>query len=279
MYGSLQYPSARITFGSAVDKTKDITNQTVVTTGAANTKGSWTTLETATAYEARGFWLTLVGASSASAAQRMLVDVYFGTGTEEAMMPNILVSSGGIVTSDTTTTGNYIYVPAFVPVGSVVKVRAQCNNAGISLYAAAMFDYIGETTLPVFSRCDTFGADTSTTSGVSVSSGYTGYGSYTSIGTANREYQALGISVGVNAANYNSFVSCEVAINRGSDVFAFRRGFAASDKLAIGCINNVLPHYTNVLSGDLLRVRIYVSPEVSSPTPVPTYDVVLHGYY
>lgn len=276
MYAGLTYPGVGFGFGSALSKTASISTQTTVTTSGSNhTKGSWVELEASTDYAVYGFYLIVDATARAANQQRILLDVGIGgAGSEQVLVPNLMFSTGDIV--DRAQGGHYIYVPMHIPVGTRVSARTQVNaSASKTARVAIIFNYSGENLLPIFQGCDTLGITTGSTSGVQVTSGSGGsYGSYTTIVTTSREYSALGlVSVGTRASSMsNSFVGVDIALNRGSDIFLFRRGFVARGQESIGWVNHMLPYYGKILSGDVIKARCWAS-------NTQDFHISLSGFY
>lgn len=276
MQAGLTYPGVGFGFGSALSKTASISAQTTVTTsGSNNTKGSWVELESSTDYAVHGFYLIVDATARAANQQRILLDVGIGgAGSETVLVPNLMFSTGDII--DRAQGGHYVYIPMYIPVGTRVSTRAQVNtSAARTARVAIIFNYSGESLLPIFQGCDALGITTGSTSGVQVTSGSGGsYGAYTTIATLSREYLALGmVSVGARSSNMsNSFIGVDIALNRGSDIFLFRRGFVVRNQESIGWANCILPYYGKVLSGDIIKARCWYATSED-------FHISLSGFY
>lgn len=276
MQAGLTYPGVGFGFGSAFSKTASISNQTTVTTsGSNNTKGSWVELESSTDYAVSGFYLIVDAAARSANQQRILLDVGIGgAGSEHVLVPDLLFSTGDIV--DRGQGGHYVYIPMYIPAGTRVSARTQVNtSAPRTARVAIIFNYSGESLLPIFQGCDALGITTGSTSGVQVTSGSGGsYGAYTTLLTTSREYSALGlVSVGARSSSMtNSFIGIDIAVNRGSDIFLFRRGFVARNQESIGWTNCVLPYYGKILSSDTIKARCWA-------TSTDDFHISLSGFY
>jgi len=96
-----------------------------VTSGAADTKGSWTELSASTPFDADGFFLNLGGASAMGAGHaNFLIDVGIGAAaSEQVIVPDILHS--GIIELGPSP----IYIPIPIRAGTRVSVRAAGDAA------------------------------------------------------------------------------------------------------------------------------------------------------
>lgn len=275
MQAGLTYPGVGFGFGSALSKTASISAQTTVTTSGSNhTKGSWVELESSTDYAVHGFYLIMDAASTSATAQRMLVDVGIGgAGSEVVLVPNILVSSG--TATDRINGGHHLYVPMYIPSGTRVAARAQVNTAAAkTLKMAIIFNYSGESLIPTFQKCDALGITTGSTAGVSVTPGSGAYGSYTTIATISRGYSALLVVAAIRDNNTSTnFLGVDVAFNRGSDTFLFRRAFSVSNNESVSWLSTIMPHYSPVIASDVLKARAWYS------TSTRSFDVALYGFY
>lgn len=275
MYAGLTYPSVGFGFGSALSKTANISGQTAVTTsGSNNTKGSWVELESSTDYAVHGFYIIVDNTARSANTQRILLDVGIGgAGSEQVLVPNLLFSTGVVV--DRVQAGHHVYIPMRIPAGTRVSARTQVNaSASRTANVAIIFNYSGESLLPIYQNGDALGITTGSTSGVTVNSGSGSYGSYTTIATISREYSALGaLCVGcANGTLNSSFLGVDIAVNRGSDIFLFRRGFVVTTDESIGWVNDLLPYYGKFLSGDVIKARCWYSNSKD-------FHISLHGFY
>ena len=133
-----------------------------LTTGAANTKGSYAELAASTAYNAQGFFVTAGKASDTATDTR--IDIAIGAAASEQIIINNLFGSGK------NDRALRYYFPIQIPAGSRIAARAQSVSAtttsriGLTLCAKHPNGYSkGSVT--------TYGANTADSGGVSVDPG------------------------------------------------------------------------------------------------------------
>lgn len=103
--------------------TSGTTVGTAITSGTANTKGSWTQIVASTPYDASAFLLDLW---VSSAGLDYLVDIGVGAAASEyVVLPNLYIRAG----TTTGLTSEYTLVPLSIPTGTRVSARAQCSTA------------------------------------------------------------------------------------------------------------------------------------------------------
>lgn len=131
---------------------------TTVTTGAANTKGSWAELTASSEFASCGI---MVHIGNNARSSRYLVDIGVGaSGSEDAIIPNLLLraeSSTSICTS--------FYFPLSIASGTRIAARAQSEDATVTLSVSVTIVGGGFMNPSPFSRVLTYGADTTNTDG------------------------------------------------------------------------------------------------------------------
>ena len=142
---------------------------------SANTKGSWVQIVASLPRAADGIHALLRPFDSIN-NERFLVDIGLGaSGSEVAVVLNLMVS-GGIERVN-----EYLWLPLHIPSGQRVSARLQSkhNTAGQSaIHTQWHFQSNGWTPSTFCGSADPFGADTTTTTGVSVDPGGTPVYSY-----------------------------------------------------------------------------------------------------
>lgn len=271
MYYAPPKPGVKLAFPSSLSRTVTFFQQVSLSSGTINTKGAWVEVETSTPHEVNGFHLIAYAVGASGSSRRALVDVGIGgAGSEVVLVPDILLS-----TQDNfgTMGGDMIYFPMRIPAGTRVAMRLQPNVAAITARGTIIFNY-GESPTPVFTGCDALGVDTVTTNGVEISSGAAAYGAYTTITTLTRRYNAMLplLGIGTTTATANSFIGVDVAVNRGTDVSVFRRGFRSKSVDMIVSEGNPMPFFGSFLLSDIMKVRLWSSAVVP-------FSVVLYGFY
>lgn len=140
---------------------------TVTASGTAHTKGSWSELVAALSDECLGFWLFQDNTNANSTDTRSLLDIGIGaSGSEVVVMADLGVgskSSGG------TWPFSWGFIPLALPSGARVAARMQsavtsktCGLYLMPVYAQAPAG------LSLFRRCTTYGADSASSGGQTV---------------------------------------------------------------------------------------------------------------
>lgn len=192
------------------------------TTGAANTKGSWSDLLTATSFDADLMEVTFWGTNVNGGHNPFLVDFGIdptGGTTMSVIVPNLL--AGAIQLQGPTV----LLVPVFIPRGSRVSFRGQANTATSSV----------TTTIRLFGRgkhrdrlhrgvVTDYGTSTADSTGVTMlTNSASAFGAWQLIGTASRRHSGLfcavqladsstsnatlGLSIGIDPAGGTSYVT------------------------------------------------------------------------
>jgi hypothetical protein len=143
-----------------------------VTSGAANTKGSYAQLIATTTQRMDGFWFHWMSITNTDG----LVDVAIGaSGSEALVVENMAIASANACDS--------VWVPLEIPKGVRVAVRWQAVTASSTIHVGLSALLGGFRTPRAFQRAATFGANTATSRGVSVDAGGTAntFGAWTEI--------------------------------------------------------------------------------------------------
>lgn len=133
-----------------------------VTSGVANTKGSWVELVASSAADADGIVLV----TGQSTADNYLVDIGVGgAGAESVVVSNVPVHE-----RSANLTEGLFFIPVSISAGS--RVAARCQAAGASSLLR-LIGYLVTTTVPIHeaTTITTYGADTAASSGISVDPG------------------------------------------------------------------------------------------------------------
>lgn len=222
---ALPYPSR---FAAAVDNfpaTPTTTPGTAITSGTANTKGSWANVLSALGYDVHGFYVRISDIGSAAVQRNYLVDIGIdraGGSSYSVHVPDLLCGNAGPMTIG----GNsYEFIcPMFVPAGSTVAARGQGNGASIG--ARVGIRAYGRPTapwLPLGRVCEVIGS-ISNTDGVSFTPGNGTDGAWQSLGTLTR--RAFCLQLGYQIASSNTSAEktwIELAWGDGSNKHIIRR--------------------------------------------------------
>jgi hypothetical protein len=162
---------------------------TTITAGAANTKGSYTTLLT-TGHAATSLWLRASAIASAGAIRDALMDISYDSGVT-VHIPNINISEADTIGTGTLAQfGKFFFFPGLaIPASAVIQARFQSNNAGqtaiISAWTDASIFWANSALTPWVD----YGSDTANSRGTSVTPGSGAFGAWTQIGGAtSREH-------------------------------------------------------------------------------------------
>lgn len=95
---------------------------TLTAGGAANTKGSAVELIASTEFDAN--WVLITFTDLTSGVVNFLVDILIGAATEQVIIPDLYATARG----NGGAFGPYLF-PVFIPAGSRIAARCQCNEA------------------------------------------------------------------------------------------------------------------------------------------------------
>lgn len=144
---------------------------TITDSGGANSKGNWTQITASSPMAADGILLVTshVGAANPS----ILMDISIGAvGSENN---GIIVNDwlfGDSIDSTAFTTRTQVYFPLMVPAASNISLRYQATSAGLTVTAALMLIKNGFAAT-TFSKCTTYGANTTDSGGTQLDAGAT----------------------------------------------------------------------------------------------------------
>jgi len=154
-----------------------------VVTGAANTKGTETTLLAggSVTEDVYGIAIYIVGGQTAGARRSFLTDIFIDS---VLTIPDLLGHQNG-----GSLLGVTYYFPLFIKAGSAISAKSQCNAATITHRIAVKL--YGKPTHPELirtgSKVEAIGVDTANTLGVAVTPGTAAWGSWTSIGATTQD--------------------------------------------------------------------------------------------
>ena len=260
---------------SVADGTQPTTTfGTSITPGTSNAYGSYTSVLAGASLTADAYAIdVIISLAYADATDRgMLVTVGFdpagGTsfsglgGVSGNEISHLLCSQQFQWFSGTVPSGGMRYhFPVFIKSGTSIGAKAQTNAAaagtGVRVAVIAYCKPSRPEMIRAGSFVRTFGANTTTTDGASVTQGTASEGSWTSIGTAADKLWYLETGVGSRTATQvASIASCDVAIGDGSnkrvvvqDIVYVTRTDEAS--FTFGRKNA----YCNITSGDVIYGR------------------------
>lgn len=182
------------------------TTLTAVTSGAANTKGSYTQLIASTAFDASGFLLHL---DMSTGNRNCLIDIAVGAaGSEQDLLKNFFASFGAFVSW-----GRCHYIPLRIPAGSRVSARHQCNVGTQAISMAVTLIGTGFGAHGGYGHMEAWGSDTTDSAGATVTPGQNdAKGSYAQI-IASTAYVADAIIVNVGAGDFIHAANNEILLD------------------------------------------------------------------
>lgn len=213
-------------------------------------------------YPAFGFTLNINGIYAQGRSRNAIVTLAYGvSGSEVAIVSDILVSGRG----DATTNNFAVYFPMYVPANTSVSLKfawdGASNTPPPTPYADIIFitwsgaDPVNKTLY----ECDTYGITSTTTPrGTDITSDTSAgtYGALTSLGTTTRDYRAIILIPG--AQNSTSFTAATYFLKlhpTGANIIANYIGFQVTDEISTGPIPGI-PTVTNIPSGTALQVAM-----------------------
>jgi len=161
------FPAGQVIESAGVD-TANSRGTGVTASASVNTKGSWTQIIAATAYESNCVFVNVRAPSAAT--QSYLVDIGFGgAGSEFVVIPNLVIGS----MTGTVAKHGGIWLPIHVPRGTRISARCQSSVASgivrvmVHTMAAGFINGVG------LSRVIDYGTVLSTSEGTTVDPGAT----------------------------------------------------------------------------------------------------------
>lgn len=249
-----------------------LTNDNVGTTGAeygtsvaahattAHTKNAtYTELIASTAYQAFGIFVGVHATSTAGTRESFLVDIAIGASTAETVIiPNLL--AGNQAASNTTShMGSYYFFPIVIPAGVRISATCQSDTAADTAYVAV---YLLQHQIPgkwYGSRVTAYGANTATSTGVSMSPGNSSYAADVNVtaSTTNPiKYLQLGTDLYTNSAG--TTLRGLIRITAGSTILAQDLPYSESTTLETTMFtpaNFMLSQMTfNIPAGTALKI-------------------------
>lgn len=168
---------------------------TITANASIHTKGNYTQIIASTTYDWFGFWLETINTGSSGAATDVLLDIAIGaSSSEQIIFPDWMAGWGpGAVAGAKT-----VFVPIFIPRGTRIAARCQALITAdtVNVLVAGCAGSSG-LPVPLFSNCDVYGIDASTSSGTSHTAGNSGAESTDANigGTTSRIYGAVLLGV------------------------------------------------------------------------------------
>jgi hypothetical protein len=189
--GLITYRRPQITLENHFAATPVTTPGTSIVAHAdIHTKGSWTELIAATAYNAYGFWLYIAETATSGAATDALLDIGIGSaGNEVIIVPDMIAGYR------TTGNGTIVFIPIFIPRGTRIAARCQALITAdtVAVHVVLQSGLAGPGSQSMFVGCDAYGITAAASQGTAHTPGNTGTESAdANIGSAtSRSYGAV----------------------------------------------------------------------------------------
>ena len=167
-----------------------------ITSGAANTKGSWTALTSSSPVDCCLLEISVIGETiSGGAADTLVIDIGVGPSIPIVIIPNLICAFGN---------GNGAFfnllVPCSIPAGSVISARAQSTLGGDETYVAVKMYDGAFTEMEGISGCDAIGFNAASTIGTAVTLGGGAKGAWSTI-TSSTTHDYVGFAIGIDTQN------------------------------------------------------------------------------
>lgn len=224
--------------------------------------GAYTVIGATEDYPAFGFTLNVNGIYSSGRSRKAVVTLAYGaSGSEVAIISDILVSGRG----DAVTNNFAVYFPIYVPDNTSVSLKFAWDGAAstptptpyadIVFVTGSSYDSVSKTLY----ECDTYGITSTTTPrGTDITSDTSAgtYGSLTSLGTTTRDYKAIilipGVEDNTSATAATYFLKLQPT---STNIITNYIGFQTTDEISTGPLPG-MPTIVNIPSGISLQVAM-----------------------
>lgn len=249
---------------------------TTITTGAAHTKGSYTSIDASTPEGIVGFWL-FIGEQSSS---RFVIDLAVGA-TPDIVVPDILFNRR------TQSGGGAVYFPIALPAGVALQARAQSAGATATIELTVLYKIGNLVVLAACGVVTSYGVSTAATRGTAIDPGATvnTKGSWVQIASATADkHKQIILMIGNGAPTSVS------SYNSASWLFDVAIGAASSEQVILsniplrrdGSTDIVHPIFIgpldlNIVSGERLAVRAQCTTNSTANSSDREFDIAILG--
>lgn len=224
--------------------------------------GAYTVIGATEEYPAFGFTLNINGIYYTGRSRNAVVTLAYGaSGSETAIISDILVSGRG----NAPTNNFVVYFPLYVPANTSVSLKFAWDGASNTPPPTAYADIIfvtgssGDPMNRTLYECDTYGITSTTTPrGTDVTSDTSAgtYGSLTNLGTTTRDYKAIILIPGVENSTSATAATYFLKLHPTStNIITNYIGFQTTDEISTGPIPG-MPTVVNIPSGTSLQVAM-----------------------
>lgn len=192
-------PSLNTTWQNSLPATPSQTTTGVTVTAIGiHGEGNYAQVIASTTYDSYGFHLALYNSRVSATDTSMLLDIaYGGAGSEVVVLTNFLC---GFIGSGPADGGPHVcFIPLFIPKATRVSARIQSLITGDSVTVGVWLNGGPNAPCPIFTACDTYGANAADSGGTAHTPGNSGAESTdAAIGTASRNYKAIMLRLGTS---------------------------------------------------------------------------------
>lgn len=245
---------------------------TVTASATPHTKGAYSTLIASTPHDSYGFWIAVYANQTAATDTSVLVDIALGAAASE-----VDIISNYLAAARPSTIANggpyWVRIPLFIPAGARVSARIQALIVSETL-AVGISTISGRSQVngPIFTACDTYGANTADSGGTSHTPGNTGAESTdATIGTATRDYGAILLALGTTLTTINN-LAYHWELTDGTTTLAEWVSYTHTAEAIIGPYP-AEPIGVRIASGTAMQIQAECSGTGEA------FDVALHGFY
>jgi hypothetical protein len=251
----------------------------IVTGATPHTKTAWASLIDPVNFDV--YWMTLGFANTFVAATdtRGLFDLGIGPtggGSENVVLPNLLVGSTASYGQSTGAWPRWISLPLYIPAGVRISGRWQSARAAATTLAVAIWLWGGPGTLPFqpYVGCDAYGVTTASSSGAPITAGNTGAESaWASVGsTTSKNYDAILPMAQAGSGTVYTGLAYHYEFGYSSTTLGERVAMTTTSEIFSGLWPGD-PIYRPVQSGTQLQVRGECSGVAEA------HEVALYGLY
>ena len=233
---------------------------TLVTCGAAYTKGSYADLFASTTYESYGLWINIGNTGASATRTDAVMDIAIGAaGSEQIIVPNLLCGWRNV----TSVAPMSLFLPLYIPKGVRLSARAGCATASKAIHVEAWL--VGGTSDAaargnIFTGCDAYGVTYTAgtvASGTSHTPGNTGAEStWANVGsTTTRAYKgALIVPQGSLATTTMTAISYHWELGISSTTIYECYTASATTEMVVGPLPG-MPMPCAIPSGAQLQIR------------------------
>lgn len=270
-------PHPHLTYFTTNDSTPTTTAGTSVTSGAANTYGTWTQIHAGLTYASNWVTVNLNNNFSNNVNRNAYVDI--GIGPNSGAVTTIVEKLCG--TGASSGVGRQYFFPLRIPPDTPIWARHQNVQAStaIGVQFTATGNNMNPGTMPFVSQIVCLGAVTATTEGTSITVGNAAEGNWTQI-VASTTAEYAGLMIGghfTTDTSWSSLFNYSYDIGLGASTQEFTVGENITTTMTVSSneqmVSTSFPTFLGVPTGSRISVR-----GSCSSTPDSSLSVVVYGF-